>query len=356
MLTGGFLQADVLAYEAAFAIEHDELALWLSGLSVISAIGGAGAGWLADRVEPVRVFRIAIFISGAGCALFSWASSGGRVVAAIAAYCLAGLGMGAFIIGNLLVSSDGRGEENRSINSLHAFHGVARLAAIGVSILAIAVDWRYSYLFLGAVFLLLAAMPSGGASATRIAANGQGVPLPRFLPGVLVAFFAYMVAEMTAVTWIAAYCEEVRAWRPSEARFAYGVFLAGLIVGRGFVGKFWPAELPRGVIVRLALAHPVAIAAISLGGDGVALGGLFVAGLMEGPGWPSLYAWAIRRSSGCEGRVTSAIYVVVCAGIVAATGASGFLAEAGAWGGLFASVVLAHAVFSGVFAMVVGRE
>jgi fucose permease len=357
MLTGGLLQADVVSFERAFDLNHEELALRLAFFAALSAAAGGLAGILADRYGSGRIFHLALVVSGAGLLFFVLPP----VEFALLGYLLAGLGIGGLVTGNTVAAEGGSERPNRSMNLLHASHGVARLAAIPISIAALVAGWRTSYALLGALFLLLACRPPAWPSASRgrhdhrfeFSFGRQN----RFMAGILVAFFFYMLAEMVLVTWLAAYFEEARGWTPARARAAYGVFLAGLIVGRVAAAHLWPRVLSGPATLAIGFLHLVAIGIFLVTSTWfVLLPALFILGLCQGPGWTALFALAVDRVPGRAGQLTSVIYLTTCTGIVASTAGSGIVAQRFGLGSVFVVVAAAHLLFSGFYLQLCRRS
>lgn len=348
MLTGGLMQADVVSYEGAFDLNHEQVSFWLSLFSVLTAIGGVAGGVMADRWGAAHVYRGCIAASGAGLGAFYWI----HPVTTLGGFCVAGLGVGGLVVGNILVAQDESSQPNRSLNLLHAAHGLARFLGVFVSVYAVGAGWQKSYLLLGVAFLILgivyrlAGDPPGGVKTARQPLANVELPVA----AVGMGFAMYMFAEMVLITWLPAYFEQERLWSPAESRSAYAVFLAGLILGRWIAARRWPVELPAPVCRNLALCHAALLAAfLSVDAAWAAWPILFAAGCCEGPGWPSLFAFAIRRATGAEGRLTSVIYVVCCAAIVVSTAGSGMLAQRMGIESTFYVVGIAHAIFSVIF-------
>lgn len=350
MLTGGLMQTDVVAYETAFGLNHEQVSFWLSLFSVGTALGGGVAGWLSDVWGAGRIYRACMGLSGAGLAAFAC----GHAASNAFGFTASALGVGGLIVGNILVSNDETDTPCRSLNHLHASHGFARLIGVFLSIFVLSLFWQLSYLILGIAFVALAVFysPRRGSGLSRPAetaktpANSAG----KMLWPVGLAFLLYMTAEMVLITWLPAYFEKDLQWGAGSSKAIYGFFLAGLIAGRLVGAKFWPRELSSLACRFLMAVHAAAVAVFLWAGHPAALGAaLFAAGFCEGPGWPALFAFAMRRSAGMEGKVTSVIYVVCCAAIVLATAGSGMLAERRGLESVFYVVGVAHLLFSLLF-------
>lgn len=354
MLTGGMMQADVTVYEQVFGLNHEQVSFWLSAFSVLSAFGGMLAGWMADRHSAAGpTYRMSLVFSCIGLVLFAVPQFG--IAGIIAGYAVAGLAVGGLVVGNILVSRNGDGTPCRSINLLHTSHGIARLAGVLLSVAAVGMSWRLSYIVLAAAFLLLAALyassPSPRTSAETRGDIHAGIPLnPAPLSMVGAGFFAYMIAEMVLVTWLPAYFEKERMWSVAASKLAYAVFLGGLIIGRLACAKMWPVEMPRAVRLYLGIVHAVAIAVFLFADSPLFLcGSLLAAGICQGPGWPAIFAYAIRRSPGSEGKLTGFIYLVCCTAIVVSTAGSGIVAQHEGIEVVFYVVGAAHVAFTFLF-------
>lgn len=354
MMTGGLMQADVTAYEVSFGLNHERVSFWMSLFSLVTAVGGGLAGMISDKFDAARVYRACIVLSGAGLLFFVCPVP----CLTLFGFLTAGLGMGGLIVGNILVSQDDAGAPNRAINRLHAAHCSARLIGVGLSIYATSVYWQRSYLILGSAFLILAAAYSPArvsrpGSAPHLKTDGDAGVQRMSGPAawaVMIGFLLYMTAEMVLITWLPAYFEKDRAWSAANSKAAYGIFLAGLIAGRLFYAKTYPVEFATSACRNLAFAHVAALAVfLVLDAPAAAAFSLLIAGWCEGPGWPSLFAFSIRRSAGKEGKITGLIYVVSCVGIILATAGSGILAERVGLRSIFYVVACAHLLFSAVF-------
>ncbi len=351
MLTGGLMQADVVSYERAFELNHEQVSIWLSLFSVLTAVGGAVAGVLADRVGAGKVYLGCLALSGAGLSVFA----ASHPFATLSGFILSSLGIGALIIGNILVTQDGSGSPNRSLNRLHANHSLARLIGVFISMYALTAFWKLSYVALGIAFFALAAIyrpPERIAPASKSAGSA---PQNRFIfarpfPTVYFGFLSYMMAEMVLITWLPAYFEQDRQWTPAASKLVYAVFLAGLIVGRVYCSIRWPAEISPRACRILAIIHVCSMGMfIASSREWILCVSLFAAGFCEGPGWPSLFAFAARRAVGFEGKLTAVIYLVCCTSIVLATAGSGILAQRMGLASIFYVAAGAHLVFSGLF-------
>ncbi|MBI4178826.1 MFS transporter [bacterium] len=358
-MTGGLMQADVLAYERAFELNHEQVSYWLSLFSLLTGVCGGLAGLFADLWGAGRVYRMSLVLSGLGLMAFGSALPG----LVLPGFFLAGFGIGGLFVGNILVSQADVSSPNRAINRLHASHGIARTAGVALSIVAIGYFWQMSYLVLGAAALALGALYRPASSSPPVI-NLSGTSHPDSsalasisLPLLSAGFILYMTAEIVLVTWLPAYMEVVRGWSSGSAKFAYIVFLAGLIFGRLWSAAKCPTEFSAAACRNLALAHAVLLPVFLYASHpAFLLGLLFAAGWCEGPGWTALYAYAIRRCRGWEGRLTGVIYVVCCFGIILCTAASGVMAERWGISSIFILVVLAHLLFSGVFYLLLGRQ
>lgn len=350
MLTGGLMQTDVVAYENAFGLNHEQVSFWLSLFSVGTALGGGIAGWLADIWGAGRIYRGGLVLSGVGLAAFAWT----HAVSNLFGFVTSSLGVGGLIVGNILVTQDETDNPNRSLNHLHASHGLARLIGVFLSIFVLALFWQLSYLILGIAFIALALLYSPSQKSTITRAVGTAASTAngneKILWPIGLGFLLYMTAEMVLITWLPAYFEKDLRWGAMSSKAIYGMFLAGLVLGRLVCAKFWPQELSAPACRHLMALHAVAVGVFLWAGHPAALGvALFATGFCEGPGWPALYSFAMRRSGGREGKVTGVIYVVCCAGIVLSTAGSGMLAERAGLDSVFYVVGVAHVLFSLLF-------
>jgi len=209
----------------------------------------------------------------------------------------------------------------RHMNWLHSFWGVG--ASISPFIMSYALTsglgWTSAYRTVGLIqaaltFALMLSLPLWGkvnplrppAHAARreeghddahpTAGRGSAhVPLSQALriPGVvliLVAFFAYCALESTAILWSATYLVTDRGVAPATAAAFASLFLLGITGGRFLAGFFadrvGDRQLIRGGFVVVGLG--VAMLALPLDTDVLALVGLVVAGLGSAPIYPAI--------------------------------------------------------------------
>jgi fucose permease len=208
----------------------------------------------------------------------------------------------------------------RHMNWLHSFWGVG--ASISPFIMSYALTsglgWSSAYRIVGLIqavltFVLITSLPlwgkvnrvppPGHAVETDVDAagaeqSGRGsahVPLAHALriPGVvsiLIAFFAYCALESTSILWATTYLATDRGVAPATAAAFASLFLLGITGGRFLAGFFadraGDRQLIRGGFATVGLG--VAMLALPLETDVLALVGLVVAGLGCAPIYPAI--------------------------------------------------------------------
>jgi len=209
----------------------------------------------------------------------------------------------------------------RHMNWLHSFWGLG--ASISPFIMSYTLTsglgWSSAYRTVGIIqaaltVVLITSLPLWGrvnpirvsphpagvdeeqAPSTEPAGTGSAhVPLARALriPGVvsvLVAFFAYCALESTAILWASTYLVTDRAVDPATAAAFASLFLLGITAGRFLAGFFadraGDRQLIRGGFVTVGVG--VAMLALPLETDVLALAGLVVAGLGCAPIYPAI--------------------------------------------------------------------
>lgn len=306
-----------------------------------------GAGWPVmqrDLGVPVGYAGIITAIISAGTIVSSLASErltrrlGAGVVTAVSVALTAAALVGFSLSGSFWLLclwavpfGLGAGAVDAALNNYVALHYAARHMSwlhgcwgLGASIspfvmswaIAFGRGWSSAYLTIGLVQVALAAAlfasiplwgkvnpaPAGhrpadgatGAGAEGSASTGH-VPLGRALrvpgvPLVLVAFFAYCAVESTSILWASTYLVSVRDVEPATAAAFASLFLIGITAGR-FLTGFVADRLGDRALIRWGFAAVlvgVALLAVPLESDALALAGLVLAGLGSAPVYPAI--------------------------------------------------------------------
>lgn len=210
----------------------------------------------------------------------------------------------------------------RHMNWLHSFWGVG--ASISPFIMSYALnnglEWSSAYLVVGVIqvaltFVLLMSLPLWGkvnpvdpgaragdgegsdadADGHSSSRGGAHVPLARAvrIPGVvliLTAFFAYCALESTTILWASTYLVADRGVAPATAAAFASLYLLGITAGR-FLAGFFADRVGDRLLIRtgfLAVGLGVAMMALPVQTDVVALVGLVIAGLGSAPIYPAI--------------------------------------------------------------------
>jgi len=305
-----------------------------------------GAGWPVmqrDLGVPVGYAGIITAIISAGTIVSSLASErltrrlGAGVVTAVSVALTAAALVGFSLSGSFWLLclwavpfGLGAGAVDAALNNYVALHYAARHMSwlhgcwgLGASVSPFVMSWAIAsgrgwpsaYLTIGVVQVALAAAlfasiplwgkvnpaPTAGRPGDGVEAAQEGpvstghVPLARALrvpgvPLVLVAFFAYCAVESTSILWASTYLVGVRDVEPATAAAFASLFLIGITAGR-FLTGFVADRLGDRALIRWGFATVlvgVALLAVPLESDALALAGLVLAGLGSAPVYPAI--------------------------------------------------------------------
>jgi len=305
-----------------------------------------GAGWPVmqrDLGVPVGYAGIITAIISAGTIVSSLASErltrrlGAGVVTAVSVALTAAALVGFSLSGSFWLLclwavpfGLGAGAVDAALNNYVALHYAARHMSwlhgcwgLGASVSPFVMSWAIAsgrgwpsaYLTIGLVQVALAAAlfasiplwgkvnpaPTAGRPGDGVETAQEGpvstghVPLARALrvpgvPLVLVAFFAYCAVESTSILWASTYLVGVRDVEPATAAAFASLFLIGITAGR-FLTGFVADRLGDRALIRWGFATVlvgVALLAVPLESDALALAGLVLAGLGSAPVYPAI--------------------------------------------------------------------
>jgi len=304
---------------AGWPVMHGDLGVpeWSMGLlTVIISAGTIVSSMLSERLTRRLGAGLvtAISVAMTAAALVGFSLSGTFWLLCIFAV---PYGLGAGAVDAALNNYVALHYAARHMNWLHSFWGVG--ASISPFIMSYAIGsgsgWSGAYRSVGliqvglAVVLFLsltlwgrvghAGPPSeegdsdadGGSRAT----GGGHVPLRDALgiPGVrlmLGAFFAYCAVESTTILWASTYLVSSRGVEPATAAAFAALYLLGITAGR-FLTGFFADRVGDRLLIRggfVAVAVGVAMIALPLPTDVVALAGLVLAGLGSAPVYPAI--------------------------------------------------------------------
>ena len=289
---------------AAWPVMVGELQVPLSYAGVLSMIIAAGtiiSSLLSDRLT--RRFGAglvtAVSVMMTALALLGFALSGSFWILCLIAV---PFGLGAGAVDAALNNYVALHFSSRHMSWLHCFWGIGATAGPYIMGWALGAGhgWRTGYGAVSGIQLLLTLglFLSLPLWKKRTAAEEDGTEHPPLgllgalkIPGVkaiLLAFFGYCAFEHTVGLWASSYLVEFRGVDPETAAFFASLFYLGITIGRFFNG-FITDRLGDKTMIRIGTAGMilgVAMVALPLPTDAVALVGLVVAGVGAAPVYP----------------------------------------------------------------------
>ncbi len=291
---------------AAWPVMHMDIAAPLSAAGVISIIITIGtiisslaSDRLTHRLGAGKVTAISVAMTA--IALFGFSVS-----TAFWQLCLLALpyGLGAGAIDAALNNYVALHYKARHMSWLHCFWGVG--ASVGPYImgafLGTAHGWPAGYRTVSIIqialslflFLSLPLWKQAKAPAAQDApAVSIGIMEALRIRGVkelLVAFFAYCAAEMTAMLWSATYLTEYRHMPADTAASLASLFYLGMMLGR-LVSGFVADRVKDKTLIRIGIGITtigILLALLPLAGNTLAIVGILVIGLGCAPIYPSI--------------------------------------------------------------------
>ena len=289
---------------AAWPVMVGELQAPLSYAGIISMIIAGGtivSSLLSDRMT--RRFGAglvtAVSVLMTALALLGFSLSGSFWVLCLIAI---PFGLGAGAVDAALNNYVALHFASRHMSWLHCFWGIGATAGPYIMGWALGAGhgWRTGYGIVSGIQLLLTLglFLSLPLWKKREAAGEEGTEQPPLgilgalkLPGVkaiLLAFFGYCAFEHTVGLWASSYLVEFRGVDPETAAFFASLFYLGITIGRFFNG-FITDRLGDRTMIRIGVGGMllgVAMVALPLPTDTVALVGLVVAGVGAAPVYP----------------------------------------------------------------------
>lgn len=300
---------------AGWPVMHGDLAVPLGFAGILTMIIAAGtivSSLLSERLTHRFGVGLvtAVSVGMTAAALFGFATSSEFWI-----LCLWAIpyGLGAGAVDAALNNYVALHYAAKHMNWLHSFWGVG--ASISPFIMSYAIGaglgWDGAYRSVGVIQATLTVLlflsltlwtrvnPTG---APTDAADGVGhdavrahVPLRTALriPGVpliLGAFFAYCAVESTSILWASTYLVTERGVDVATAAAFGALFLLGITAGR-FLAGFVADRIGDRLLIRggfIAVAAGVALVALPLSTDVLALAGLVLAGLGSAPIYPAI--------------------------------------------------------------------
>ena len=290
---------------AAWPVMHVEIAAPLSAAGAISLIITVGtilsslaSDWLTSRLGAGKVTAISVLLTAA--ALFGFSVS-----SAFWQLCLWALpyGLGAGAIDAALNNYVALHYKARHMSWLHCFWGVG--ASVGPYIMGACLSrsgiWENGYRIVSFIqltltiilFLSLPLWKRPPVSQDDAPAQSIGIAKALRIRGVkevLLAFFAYCAAEMTAMLWSATYLTEYRQLPAADAASLASLFYLGMMAGRLISGFIADRAKDRNMIRAGLGVAMIGIILILLptNGNVTAIVGIFVLGLGCAPVYPSI--------------------------------------------------------------------
>ena len=298
---------------AGWPVMHADLGVpeWSAGfLTMIIAGATIASSILSDRLTrrlgAGLVTAISVAMTAAALVGFSLSDSFWML-------CLLALpyGLGAGAVDAALNNYVALHYTARHMNWLHSFWGVG--AAISPFIMSRAIGtgagWTGAYRTVGLLQVALAAVLFlslslwGRVHAVRPGSDAEdeaGSPRGHLslaqvvrIPGVLLmlgAFFAYCGVESTTILWASSYLVSGRGVEPATAAAFAALYLLGITAGR-FLAGFFADRVGDRTLIRggfLIMGVGVAMVALPLPTDAIALAGLVLAGLGSAPVYPAI--------------------------------------------------------------------
>ncbi len=292
---------------AAWPVMHLDIGAAVSLAGVISFIITCGtilSSLMSDRLTrrfgAGKVTAVSVLLTAAALFGFSAANSFWLL-------CLLALpyGLGAGAVDAALNNVVALHFSARHMSWLHCFWGVG--ASIGPSVMGACLTgtlgWHGGYTVIGAVQVVIAAVLflSLPLWKRRLAADDEADIKPaaiglrgalrlRGVKSVMIAFFSYCAAEMTAMLWSSSYLTMYRGVDENTAAFLATLFYFGMTGGR-FVNGFLAERFSDKTLIRVGASIAIGgilLCALPLSSAYPAMAGLLIIGLGCAPIYPSI--------------------------------------------------------------------
>lgn len=286
-----------------------------------AAIGG---GWVSDRLGKLPVVAIGCVLMSAGMLLFQ---QGGTFASLKVAAILAGMGGGlAEVVATAMISDLYYGPKRTSMmnwSQVIFSAGAFLQPLLFAKMLGMGIGWRYGYAVVAGL-AVVAALAAAGASVKGRSlrhANAHGtvswrvILKSRTVLRMSVALLLYIGAELGLVSWVAVYLERDLKASPEMAAAAVAVFWIGIGVGR-FVATLLAGRLSDDTMIRLSFALGALFISVLLlmKSPSAALIMVFLAGVPQGPAWPTIVSRAGYAFPGQTGSVLGVVASAGCLG------------------------------------------
>ncbi len=320
---------------AAWPVMHTDIAAPLSAagiISVIITVGTIVSSLLSDRLTrrfgAGTVTAVSVAMTAAALCGFSVSNAFWQLCAFALPY-----GLGAGAVDAALNNYVALHFKARHMSWLHCFWGVG--ASIGPYIMGAFLGtvhgWPAGYKTVSVIQIALSlflffSLPlwkrseTADADATASAPIGiKGALRIRGVKAMLVAFFAYCAAEMTAMLWSATYLTAYRCMPADTAASLASLFYLGMMLGRlvsGFIAeRVTDKNLIRAGIALTAIG--IVLTLLPFSGNLVAILGILVIGLGCAPIYPSIihstpYNFGAENSQAIIGIEMAAAYAGSC--------------------------------------------
>jgi len=314
------------------------------------------SSFAAARFGKIRVLRSGLLILALGLALFTLS---GSYTAAVFLMLFIGLGNALLealltpIVEDLFPNDDGS-----KMNLLHAFWPIGTCAAVLIlgQLLSVNVNWRFLFLGLAAIVLLInfwypssrrITLPRSRADFSHMR---EILSLPRFwVFGFALAFSGG--AEGAFTFWSASFIQIHYAQLPRAGAFGTAAFAVGMAIGRLSSSRVAGAlGLKRLILASLALGLAVSCAFFSIASLAALYVFLLVMGLCIACLWPSIQSYA-----GAELDVDPTVLMIFlsCFGIPGFSSATLVMGIIGDARGLQASFIIAPVYLAAALSLMV---
>ena len=282
---------------------HADLGAPLSAMGLVSMIIAAGtvvssllSDFLTRKLGTGLVTVISVLLTAGAMLGFSFARAFWLLCLLVVPY-----GLVAGSVDAALNNYVALHYKARHMSWLHCFWGVGALVSPFLMGAALTGEsgWRggyslVSYVQFGITALILLSLPLWKRPASEERA-GKSLTLPGTLrlKGVwfiLIAFFAYSALEATAMQWASSYFTESKGVSTEIAAMLGSLFYIGITLGR-FVSGFVSEKLGDRRLIRIGvciIAAGIALLALPVGSDAVAIAGFLVAGFGCAPVYPCI--------------------------------------------------------------------
>lgn len=328
VIPAGLLPANVLNIESAYGLSHSEMGR-IIGLSMIlgGCIGGLASGFVCGRIGALRTLLLSFVMVAASLCSIGLIRSFHATVIGLVGYFFAHGFMGS----SNALSAHMLRDRQRGVTLLHGFNAMGKLAGPLLASLFLYGAWRYGFLTIAALALILAvpaamSLAHGGSNSIGRKQPEDGHAGIGFWMAVM--GFAFIAgSEIAVALWIPAYGQKVRHFTATESNMLLSIFLVGLIVGR-FASSALSKKLSTRQIIGICGASVVfAIPAVSFTSYPLASVSFLLFGLAFSAMWPTYFAHLAHIFPERLGLMSGAAMFTTQIGFAVCSYTSGRLAE-----------------------------